>query len=290
MRDFYKSKRFIVLVTVALILVIVPVTLTAMGLGSNVRNVVNSVLTPVQKLFYYVSDGFKGFSEYFTEFEKISAENEQLKNEIKDLTDKLAHSSKLEEDYEWLCSFLELKREHVDFTLLDATVTGRESGNYMTVFTIDRGTAHGVSVGTPAITADGIVGYVVETGWNWSKIITILSPSSSLGGFVERTGEAGLVISDYVMTEENLCKITYLSTDSTVKAGDRIMSSGYGSVYPRNLLIGTVVEVEADEFSQTLVAYVKPAADLSDIDKIMLITDYDVYVEDSAPETEGENG
>ena len=280
MRGFYKSKRFIALITIALIVVIVPVTLSAMGLGSSVRGAINTVLTPVQKLFETVTESLGGYSAYFTEFDRISEENEALKKELAELKDKIAQDDKLERDYEWLSKFIELKREHTDYKFLDATVTGREAGNYITVFTVDRGTAHGVSVGMPVITDAGVVGSVVEVGLNWAKVSTILDPSAKIGGIIERTGDSGLVSSDYVMTKNSECKMTYLSANSDVREGDRVMTSGYGTVYPRSLLIGTVTKVEADPLSQSLTAYIEPAVKLDDLSKLMIITDYDIYIED----------
>ena len=61
-----------------------------------------------------------------------------------------------------------------------------------------------------------------------------------------------------------------------MKPGDRILTSGYGSVYPRDLLIGYVESVEADPNMQTLVAYIRPSEELKDIKKLMIITDYEV--------------
>lgn len=69
--------------------------------------------------------------------------------------------------------------------------------------------------------------------------------------------------------------MTYLSPDSDVAVGDRIVTSGYGSVYPRGLVIGYVDSVETDEFSQNKVAYVKLAANLGDLTNVMVITSYE---------------
>lgn len=282
MRGFYKTKRFAVLVTVALLAVIIPVTLSAMGLGSSVRGAISTVLSPVQRLFATVTESLGGYAAYFSEFDRISAENEELKRELAELKADLAKDDKLERDYEWISKFIELKREHTDFKFLDATVTGRESGNYVTVFTIDRGTAHGVSVGMPVITSDGVAGSVVEVGLNWAKVTTVLDPSVKLGGIIERTGDAGLVSSDFVMTKNNECKMTYLPATCDVREGDRVMTSGYGTVYPRSLLIGTVKKVESDPLSQRLTVYIEPAVKLDELSRLMIITDYDVYIEEPA--------
>jgi len=66
-----------------------------------------------------------------------------------------------------------------------------------------------------------------------------------------------------------------------IQVGDRIVSSGYGSVYPRGLVIGTVEKIEKDSASRSVTVTVRPGADLSDLKKMMIITDYEVYTEQS---------
>ena len=61
--------------------------------------------------------------------------------------------------------------------------------------------------------------------------------------------------------------------------GDRIVSSGYGSVYPRGLVIGTVEKIEKDPASRSVKVTVRPSADLTDLSRMMIITDYEVYTE-----------
>ena len=269
------------LVAVALAVVIIPTTLSAMGLGTTVRGAVNIILSPAQKLFNKVTTALGGYSAYFTEFDRISEENGEMKAELNALREKIAKDDKLERDYEWLSRFIELKREHTDYSLLDCSVTGHESGNYITVLTVDRGTAHGVGEGMPVITEDGIVGSVVEVGATWAKVETVLNATVRLGGMIERTGETGLVSSDFIMTKIGECKMTFLPAESDVREGDRIMTSGYGSVYPRGLLVGTVMRAEPDPYSQSITAYIEPAVELKDLTRLMIITDYSVTLEDA---------
>ena len=144
---------------------------------------------------------------------------------------------------------------------------------------MDRGTAHGIREGMPVVTPDGVLGYVDEAGLTWSKVRTLIESSSAIGACIERTGELGLVEGSFQLASQGLCRITYLAADSDVQIGDRVVTSGYGSVYPRDLVIGYVTEIVPDEYSRTITAYIRPASDLSNLDRVMIITSYDTITE-----------
>ncbi len=279
MRPFLKNKFFIGIVIAAVLFAAVPTALSAMGVQNPLRNFVNILTTPLQKGFNYVTDALDGFSSYFTEFDDLVAENAALKQENAALRDRLYNAEEIENLNAWLDDFLELKRAHTDFHFAAANVTGRESGNYMTVFTVDRGSAHGIEKGMPVVSADGVIGYVDEIGVTWAKVRTLIESAASIGAYVERTGELGLVEGNFALASDGVCEITYLAADSEVQVGDRILTTGYGSIYPRDLVIGCVTEIIPDEFSRTLTARITPAADLTDLDKVMIITEYDTVTE-----------
>lgn len=264
---------------IALALVIVPSVLTLMGLSSYVRSAVATLLTPAQSLMMKVTNAIDGFTDYFTEFDRLKAENEALKRELAEYKNKFYEIDNILKTNEWLYEYLELKREHTEFKLIDADIVGREVGNYMTVFTLNVGTDKGVTADMPVITSDGIVGYIAEAGPNWSKVLTIIESASAVGAYVERTGELGLVEGSFDLRGTGLCKLMYLATDSDVKVGDRVLSSGLGSIYPRGLVVGIVESIEPDQFSRTVTAYVRPTANLEDLTRVMVIKSYETYAE-----------
>ncbi|MBQ3528095.1 MAG: rod shape-determining protein MreC [Clostridia bacterium] len=281
MKSFFRSKFFTVTVIVALCLVIVPSVFYSMGIGGVLKDAVNVVFSPVQKAFNYCTDAIDGFVSFFTEFDRISEENRALREEIASLKDRISRAEETEEMNEWLYDYLELKREHTDYKFVPATVTGGEGGNYMTVFLLDKGYAQGVRKDMPVVTDSGIVGYICEVGTTWSKAVTILEAGGAVGAYVERSGEQGVIEGNFELSEKGVCKMSYLSADADIQVGDRIVSSGYGSVYPRGLVIGTVESVEKDSVSRSLLVTVRPTADLSEIEKLMIITEYETYTEQS---------
>ena len=275
MRDFLKSRFFVVTAIITLILVAIPTVLSTFGLQNYLRGAVNVLMTPLQKGFNYVTDALDGFTSYFSEFDELVAENTRLKMELAQLSDRIYEAQETETRNAWLMQFLEMKRAHTDFAFADAVITGRESVNYLTVLTVDQGTAHGIAAGMPVVTPDGVLGFVDEVGISWAKIRTLIEASASIGACVERTGEDALIEGSFSLAKEGLCRLTYLDAESDIQVGDRIITSGYGSVYPRGLVIGYVTEIIPDEYSRTLTATVRPASSLSGLDRVMIITSYE---------------
>lgn len=286
MARFLRSKFFIIALLLAIVLVTVPSVLALMGQGSVVRNVLNVIATPFRFVITKTEESIEGFAMYFREFDEMHEENKALRARLKELEEQVAKSEAVREENQWLYDYLGLRRLHPDYVLEAATVVGRESGNYMTVLTLDCGSANGVKLNMPAITGDGIVGYVSEVGLTWCKVSTIIETATSVGAFVERSGEIGVVKGDYTLKNQGFCQMSYLSTDSDIKVGDRIISSGIGVVYPRGLLIGTVSEIVPDAASRTLSAYIEPAVDLRDVSRVMIIKDFAGYTEEPADTAE----
>ena len=276
MPHFVKNKFFMILVVLMIVFTVVPSVMSAVGAGGFVRNAVNVVLTPVKSLFSWTSDAISGFASYFTEFDNIVEENNRLREDLASLRERLSAAEETEKMNEWLNRYLGLRREHSDYKFVDCKVTGSESGNYMTVFILDRGTSSGIRKDMCAVTDYGVVGYVKEVGTTWCKVVTLLESKTAVGAYIQRTDEIGVVEGDFTLASEGLCKMLYLSSDSDVREGDRVLTSGYGSVYPRGMLIGYVERTEPDPNTQTIVAYVRPSEPLRDITKLMVITGYEV--------------
>lgn len=276
---FFKSRFFIIALCVALLLSIIPTVLCAMGHGNYVRSAIQTVATPFQWMFTKIGDGFGGYASYFKTIDQLRDENESLRRELENSRDKVYDAELIMEENEYLRSYLGIKSEHADFKFEEATVIGRESTNYRTVYTLSKGTLHGITVNMPVITEDGLVGYIVEVGATWSRAVSLVETASSVGAYVERSGTLGIVEGTYELRFDGLCRMIYIEPDSDIRVGDKVLTSGVGSFYPRGLSVGVVTKIETDQANRTLTATVKPEVDFFDISKVMIITDYSNYSE-----------
>lgn len=274
-----KSRFFIMSLAVALLLSIVPGVLCTMGQGSYIRSALVTVSTPFRWAFTKVGEGLSGFSMYFRTLEELRDENEALRAELDEYKNLVYDAELIGEENEFLSSFLGIKEEHVDFLFEDATVVGRESTNYRTVYTLSKGTLHGIEVNMPVITDDGLVGHITEVGSTWSKAVIITETASAVGAFVERSGVLGVVEGTYELRADGICRMVYIEPDADIRVGDKVVTSGIGEVYPRGMLIGKVTKISMDDNTRTLTAIVEPSADLDSISKLMIITEYRIVSE-----------
>ena len=276
MNKFFKSRFFIITATVAMLLTVVVSALAASGHFSVLTNAVNIMVTPIQKGFASFGLAINGYKSYFDSVDGLKAENEALKAEINELKDLIYDAEAMKEENEFYKNFLGIKEENPDYVFLDADVIGRQAGNYMTVFSLDKGTKDGVEKNMPIISENGgIVGYISEAGINWSKASSIIDTSASVGVYIERTSETGVLCGEFQLEKEGLCRINYLEGDSGVEVGDRVMTSGLGSIYPQGMLVGIVERVEYDDSLRSKYAVVRPFADITDIEKVMILTSFE---------------
>ncbi len=267
----FQNKFFLICLCIAVILAAVPSVFAAMGYTSLSKNIVGTVVYPFRWCVNRIGDGFEGWSRYFQSIDALEEENARLEAERDALLLEKEEAALLRAENERLRNYLALKDTNPHLILQEAMVVGYSAGNYMTAFTLNRGTLHGISAGMPVITADGILGYVSEVGFSQCMISTLLENDTSVGAYIPRSGEVGIVSGDYALRDTGLCRLGYLNSGADVAVGDTVLSSGIGIVYPEGLVIGRVVEVTVDEYSRTPVATVEPSVDTKDLRWVMIV-------------------
>lgn len=271
----FQNKFFLICLCIALVLTIVPSVFSIMGYRSLAKNIVGTVTMPVRWVATTIGNAVQGWGKYFGNMKALNKENEALIEENKALKEQLQNAELLERENERLRDYLDMKNKYPSFAMEEGMIISHSSGNYITNFTLNRGTLHGIETNMPVVTKDGIVGYVVEVGLNWCMVSTLIETATSVGAYIPRSEVVGIVSGDYSMRQEGTCKIGYIDAEADVQVGDTVYSSGTGSVYPADLKIGTVTSIEVDEYNRTLVATVTPAVDFSSLKWVMIITGYE---------------
>ena len=271
-----KSKLFIICAVLAVALALTSAMLAALGRSDILGSAVKTVAMPFEWFGNKVAGAVDGFVSVFTDYDRLVEENEALKDQIESMEKEKADASVLREENEWLKEYLGLHAEHPELKLTSADIISRESGNYATLLTLNCGAVHGIKKEMPVITADGVFGYVSEVGLDWCKVVSIIETASKVGVYTDRSGVIGTVEGSTELRESGKCVMTY-AAGADISVGDRVYTSGTGSIYPGGLLLGTVESITADEATRTLVAEIRPAIDFTDIggiSSVMVINGY----------------
>lgn len=271
LKKLVRSRFFIIAASVAVFLTVLPVTLASMGRTDLLRSAANLLATPFKSAAVYCGNAIDGFADYFTEFDRLKKENEELRQQLADALEKNEQAEIAISENEWLREFLLFENGAQEHLLIDARTVGRESGDFVTTFTLNKGTKDGIEVGMPVITDTGLVGYIAEAGFNYSKVKTVICNDVNAGAICARSGAYGHLEGNFGYSEDSLCKLVLQDGSADVSVGDVIFTSGVGSVYPYGLRIGTVSRVELDEYDRTLTAYIDTSVDFSEIYRVIVL-------------------
>lgn len=138
--------------------------------------------------------------------------------------------------------------------------------NYIT---IHRGENQGVKKDMGVISANGLVGMVVNTSENFSVVMSMLNRQSSVSAKLKKTGEIGKVQWDGKSPEE-LTMVNIPKSAAVVK-GDSVVTSGYSLSFPPGILIGTVMEVVEDKTSNFYSLLVRPSTNFYSIHYVTVV-------------------
>lgn len=230
------------------------------------------ITAPIHKAADFVSDSAASLSAHFADIDRLQKENERLKEENARLLAENRESIVVKEENTWLKQFLDLKTERTELSFINAKIVARDVG-FIRTFTLDKGSFHGVREDMPIITENGLLGIVTEVGPNTSRGISILNHNVRVGVYMQRTMTSAVLSGSFSLYESGLCKVINLPADADVLVGDLVYTSGYGSLYPKDIVVGTVVSIEPDPESYTISAVVQPSADMSLSDFVMIVTD-----------------
>jgi rod shape-determining protein MreC len=208
----------------------------------------------------------------------LRRENKQLVEDNARLQAQNRANAGLADENKWLREFLGLKNERTEMEFVDAKIVARDVG-FIRTFTLDRVSSHGISENMPVITEDGLIGIVTEAGFSTSRGISLINNNMSVGVYMERTMTSAVLTGSFDLYGDGLCKVINLPSDAEVYVGDMVYTSGYGSIYPKDIVVGTVVSVEPNPENYTLSAIVQPAANVNLADKVMIVTSSETFYE-----------
>ena len=244
------------------------------GNPSPVTRVVRFVTTPVQRAASGIGGFFgKGLS-YFTDFDALQAENEELRRQLREMEQTVRDAELALEENARLRQQAGQPERQRDLTTVEAEVIARNPGDWATTLTLDKGSNHGVEMGDLVTTVDGMAGYVSELYANTCEITTVIDVEMQCGALITRTRETAIAEGDYDLMADGNLRLSYLTEDSSVVIGDTVETSGRGGVFPKGVMIGTVENVLPEDNGISYYAVLRPFVDVDTVSSVSIVTDY----------------
>jgi len=230
------------------------------------QGVLFDLAAPLQGLIAAPVDKARGLWVSYVDLLDVREENERMRHRVADLEEEnlqyreaLVASGHLQQ--------IAAMRDDFEIPMLPSEVVGLDVVPWFRSVLMDRGGVHGVQAGNPVITAEGVVGLVTATSSRAAKTMLLLDRQSAIAGIVQRSRARGMVRGRG--TDE--LEFEFVVRGGDVRAGDVVITSGLGSVYPKGLRIGEVVEV-ADPGGRLLqTASLRPAVDFGRLEQVFVM-------------------
>jgi len=232
------------------------------------------VLVPVQRALAETGVTTNRFFQAIGELDQLRADNTRLQLENNTLTLENARLAEAAIAAQQGVKLAAAQRA-LPYRTITAPVIARDPSGVLKTIVIGAGADQGVRVDQVVLSEQGVVGRVSEAGSNYAKVILVTDSSSSVSALVQTSRASGIVRGQYGDT----LVMEWILQSDPVKQGDVIVTAGLGlgnelrSLYPKGLVIGTVVDVTKAEVSAYQRAVVAPAVDLRKLENVLVIVD-----------------
>lgn len=273
---FFKSTAFKIFAVIVAALLAGSVFAVASRSGSSpLTSVTSVVFGPVSRLASYAASEFSKLPISFKSSSTLQKQVDELNKKIDSLTEQLVDYEQIKNKNRFYQEFLGIKEEHSDYVFAEAAIIGRNAADNLSSFTLNKGSANGISVNDPVIYGKYLVGVVESVTPTQCTVSTILNPKVNASAYEVRTRDMGFVTSTVALSKEGHCHMPGLSSSTAVTVGGIVCTSGVGGIFPRDLIIGNIVDVVDGTVDISASAIIEPGVDFSEITDVFIITDFD---------------
>ena len=244
--------------------------------------IVQGVLAPFRAGATALTKQSEQIYGYIFRYESLVAENEALKAQIAEMEDEARQADSYYRENQRLRDALTLTQTREDFVLVDAYIIAWGTTDWNSTVTVNKGSNAGIEDGMCAITENGeVVGLVTEVGLNYAVIKTVLDSTLEISATIASSGYNGMVSGGYTDGRKDLLWMDYLPSAAVIRNNDQVVTSG-STVYPRNLILGHIVDAGYDETGVAKYAILNPAVDIGSLEQVFILTEYTTITAPSA--------
>src|SRR6202790_1309730 len=234
-----------------------------------IRVWVVGTIAPLEKTLAWVQTSSGNLWHNYFYLRGVRAENRSLKAQLEHMSIEQARLSQDADQARRLQALLAFKEQFISQTMA-AQVIGASGSELSRSVYIDKGEKDHLKPDMAVITADGIVGKVLRVYRSTSQVLLINDQTSGVGALLDKTRLQGILRG----TPAGEAVLEKVMSDEAVPAGETVLTSGGDGVFPKGLLVGRVTKV-APGNELFLNIRVRPAADLSKLEEVLVVTKID---------------
>ena len=235
-----------------------------------------AVISPLQEVVSKVTHPVGNFFSTLFRLPSIRHERDVLRERVDALETQLAEGRADQAEREALFGLQESLGNRIETTAAQVIANG--VSNFEWTITIDKGSSVGISVGMPVVSSAGLVGHVVRVGTSSSVVQLLIDPDSSVAGRLDVSRQTGLLSG----SGPSDLQMSLVDPTVDVAPDEHVVTAGYRiagvaeSLYPPNILIGTVSRVLDEDSATEKLLTVRPAVDFSSLSLVLVVLSRDV--------------
>lgn len=269
---FTIPSKYLLFVLTCLCMLLMIVTISTDVLNKPINTAVGYVVVPFQQGIGNVGGWLSRRTEELSQIRQLLDENQALKEQVADLT---VDNTLLQQDKAELKRLRELYKldnQYDEYTKVGAKIISRDTSNWYSTFTINKGVEDGLSVDMNVIADGGLVGRITSIGPNWSKVTSIIEDNANVSAKTLTTSDTMMVTGDLEAMKDGVIRFSLLvDSKNAVTEGDKIVTSHISDKYLPNILIGYIYSIETDLNNLTKSGYISPAVDFEHLEEVLVI-------------------
>ena len=270
---FVLPPKYILMILTGMCIVGMLLSFTLNISGGPLNTVAGYVFIPMQRGINTVGGWITEKADNLKNLSVVMAENEALKKQVDELTAELNTVNLEQYELENLRELLALDQKYPSYEKVAANVIGKNSTNWFSYFTSDKGSDDGIEVDMNVIAGSGLVGIVTDVGPNYAKVTSIINDTTKVSGMVTTTSD-NLIVSGSLqnMNENMVIEFSNLNdSDNEVAVGDPVVTSYISDQYQQGILIGYISSLTTDSNNLTKSGTITPAVDFEHIEEVLVI-------------------
>jgi rod shape-determining protein MreC len=224
------------------------------------------VMRPLQIASQGTANWLKGFQENYDTLAGFKSENEKLRRRIQALEierQKLLEAAATNRQLKELLDF----RGSLSGTPVIASIIANSASNWFQSCVLDKGSSDGIRKGMGVVTPLGVVGQVVSVTARTAKVLLLTDPNSGIDVLVQRTRSRGIVSGSL----ETGTILKYVKRSEDIQEGDRLITSGTDGVFPKGMIVGTVIKVRKQHLGLFQFVEVLPAVQSARVEEVLVV-------------------